>query len=146
MLVENLIPEIEVKTNVMLRLLGYDLDPERCTKLLGIRPSQAYARGDSYDIPSVGIRQRSTGLWAFCSEGHVTSDDPVDHLRYIVATFRAKRKRLAVISKGQRVQISCCVWWETADSHGGFSLPADLVKDATCLCADLQFQFIGGPD
>lgn len=141
---ENHIPEIEVKTNVMMRFLGDSLDPKICTKLTCIQPSQAYAQGDSYNIPSVGIRRRSTGLWAFCSEGHVKSDDTAEHLQFIVDTFRAKRESLAVISKNQRIRISCCVWWETADSHGGFSLPADLVTEAACLCGDLQFQFIGG--
>ena len=61
-----------------------DLDPKAVSEKLGMVPSHAFAKGDSYS--SMGTtRLRPWGVWQLRSDDAVLGDDPEFHARYLLS-------------------------------------------------------------
>lgn len=128
------------KNNVMYRILGDGLDPLHITSVLGIAPTVAYAKGDKYEIPRVGFRHRSTGLWSLCSELYVKEQDVCKHVKYIIENINPCK--LFEVRKEVDLKFTISIWVEFSEEHGGMIIPSKLLKDACNLCDDVQFHFL----
>jgi len=57
-----------------LHVIGNDLDPEEVTRLLGVGPTSAEAKGDRVEMPSGKLRVAKTGHWRLKTDRRSPAD------------------------------------------------------------------------
>lgn len=68
-----------------LRFTGDRLDPDRITAILGVQPTKAYRRGESYLAgPRAGYATGRTGVWVLATDSVVDSAELDRHLEHLV--------------------------------------------------------------
>jgi hypothetical protein len=133
-----------MKTHMMFRILGENLDPNRITSTLSMAPTKAYAKNQEHTVPRIGITiRRPGGHWSFCTERFVSSFEVDDHAKYLLSRLEPKQKEIADLLKDVALNIGISVWFEIDDEHGSFSMPSDNMKRLALLCNSIEFHFIG---
>ena len=84
-----------------LNFAGDRLRPERITALLGVEPTVAYRKGETFKRSRGHEVQGRTGLWRLATKGRVESTELADHLDYL--------KRILFQSGGQLIGPLCTV-------------------------------------
>ena len=75
------------RTFASLRFMGDRLEPGRITAILGVAPTTAYRKGETFKR-SRGLEARGrTGIWILSSDGRVADRDLDHHLRYLLAVL-----------------------------------------------------------
>jgi len=128
------------RVHVTLRLLGRDLDPDKVTTSLGLRPSRAFRRGDSVTTGK-GERNRAHGAWMLSTEGAVHSDDLVEHCEYLRGLVLPVRERLSEYLSRDDMRVAVALWWEPSDGPVGFTLPAGLLAELASMSDEFDFYF-----
>lgn len=100
------------RTFATFRVAGDNLVPDDLTAVLGIHPTQAYAKGQRYSRGprSPDLRGR-TGVWLLSSDGQVKSNHLTDHIEWLlnrIAPNRAKLKRF--IERNSLHAVVSCFW------------------------------------
>jgi len=130
----------EHETHATFRIMRDELDPSEVTRALGVAPSFARRKGDTYGHPDRPVRSR-TGIWALESEGTVKSRELEDHLRFLAAHIspdaRSYIKRLRL--DGYRIDVLC--YWMSGTGHGGPVLSPEVLCILCDLGAELSFDF-----
>ncbi len=74
-------PRRAARTFATFRIVGDGLIPDDITKVLGLVPTQAYAKGQSYTAgPQGGELKGRTGLWYLSTDRLIASDRLATHL------------------------------------------------------------------
>ena len=88
-LFEKLFRHKGIPTHVSYVLLDENLDPDKTTALLGIRPTFACRKGEPFTRP-YSLRRKDvapppsyTGIWELCSIPQVESNDVIAHLNWL---------------------------------------------------------------
>ncbi len=82
------------------RIVNDNVDPVQCTSLLGVEPTQAWAKGDVYYHKRDGQKaQRYSGLWTYKLSSADVSQDPVSLYSDVLRIFTDKAS--AVAQNGQ---------------------------------------------
>lgn len=117
-------------THASLSVAGEHLDPQIVTDLLGIRPHRAFRQGDKYngrnrDGPI--IRTHTSGVWALDSTKLISSHDPADHVRAVVALIHPVAGRWIDL---QKKGLKAGLWIVHAREEGelGYTLDDHLVQ------------------
>jgi len=128
--------EIEVNTNVSLRILGDDVDPEAITLEMGMSPDQFHRKGDVHGTRSPVVRKH--GYWTITSSKHIAaSDDTNDHIQWLVAAVAPKLDRLATY-KGRGWRVDIWIGIHTSVGHGGPTLRPDVLAQLAALGLDVN--------
>ena len=123
----------------LLIVLGSDLDPDRVSGLLGIRPDQAWRRGERKFIkmPS-SVRQfrsvHTRGGWKAWLKGAVRRRSLSSQVRFWCRRLLAKRAAVLKLQRlGYSVVIDCCV-----GAPDVFSFDAELLRQLGALKVGLD--------
>jgi hypothetical protein len=100
------------RTFATFRVAGDSLVPDQLTKLLGIHPTLAYAKGEHY---SRGPRSRDlrgrTGVWFLSTDDEVQSNSLADHIEWLlsqIAPNQAKLRRF--VEQNSLHAVMTCFW------------------------------------
>jgi hypothetical protein len=96
---------------VTFRVAGDALIPDELTDLLGIRPSRAYAKGQSYTGTGGRPLKGRTGVWFMSSDGKVDSDRLSEHINWILGKLGPKKHELGrFIGQNSVHAVLTCFW------------------------------------
>jgi Domain of unknown function (DUF4279) len=100
------------RTFATFRVAGDSLVPEQLTKLLGIDPTLAYAKGEHY---SRGPRSRDlrgrTGVWFLSTDDEVVSNRLTDHIEWLVSRIAPNQVKLRrFIDQNSLHAVMTCFW------------------------------------
>jgi hypothetical protein len=133
-----------MKTHIMFRILGEDMDPDKITGALSIVPTKAHAKNHKHTVPRGGVTiQRPTGHWSFCTEKLVSTTEVADHAKYLLGRLEPNQSAIACLLNDPLLRIGISVWWEIDYEHGSFAIPSDIMRRLALLCHDIEFHFIG---
>lgn len=122
--------------SVSFRLKGDRLDPAEVTRELGIKPTEAYRKGDITPGKRVAV-PRPWGGWALEVKG-----DDVEHVaRLLLAKVAPIRQLLPALALRLSVEVTTAIWWEPAGGQGGFSVQGDVLKQLSELGERLDVYF-----
>jgi len=130
---------------VGLNIIGNEVDPAICTKLLGVLPDRQFKKGDVWAIREDEICTHDSGLWQYSAEKHVKKIDPYDPLplvRHIIRVFSGKKAQFDQIresmGEGQKpnkkfkypenlryVTIKISIFWGVP--HGSYTMDEKLL-------------------
>ncbi len=142
-LFEKLFRHRGIPTHVSYVLSDKDLDPDKTTAHLGIRPTFACRKGEPFTRPYTFRRKdvnppaSYTGWWELCSIPHIESNEVIDHLNWlfdILDPIELKLNSLAQVfsNKDYRVlQISSVL---PRGSMQGLSLSSSQLGRLSILC------------
>jgi hypothetical protein len=117
-------------------ITGKAADPQEIRELLGISPSSGFARGDRRPRDD---GKRSHGLWTLDSLTHVTSLDPVVHLRWLVSELRPVRSRIRDLSENSTIQMVMTLFWVLPSSDETLELDTALMQQIAAPNIDVKF-------
>src|SRR5262245_35364699 len=107
------------RTFATLRVAGDNLVPDQVTKLLGIEPTLAYAKGEHYGRRHLKGR---TGVWLLSTDGVVKSNSLKDHVGWLL--WRVRIKALPdFVKKNSLHSVLTCFW------HGPSGVSAPIIPD-----------------
>ena len=117
--------EMEIDTNVSLRILGEDVEPETITLDMGMPPDQSHRKGDVHGARRPVVRRH--GYWSITSSKHIAaSDNANDHIRWLVAAVAPKIDQLSIYkSRGWTVDVWIGI--HTSAGHGGPTLRPEVL-------------------
>jgi hypothetical protein len=128
------------------------LDPARLTKELGIQPSRAWAKGETYLGTALDVKTRAVvprtyahpwGIWAVETKGEVIATDAESHVLWLLELLEPRRDIIRrYLQDPDQYAISCVIWWESNLGHGGFDLTSGVVTRLAALCHYLQFMWV----
>ena len=120
---------------VSFRIGADKLDPDKITKVLGIKPSFSHKKGDL--IGSSTNARYPSGMWAL--ESPLPSNADVDvQLTDILNMIWLKLSRIKKLRKqGYEMDIAISIVY--SPGQHGFTLPAKLVEKLGKLGVDMQF-------
>jgi Domain of unknown function (DUF4279) len=127
---------IDIDTNVSLRILGDDLDPEIITREMGMSPDQSHKKGDLHGVRTPVVRKH--GYWTITSSKHMAaSAETNEHLEWLVASVAPKLNLLSAYkSRGWIVDVWIAL--HTSIGHGGPNLRAEVLARLASLGLDVN--------
>ena len=125
------------------------VDPEFCTKLLGIVPDKQWRMGDPCPSSPPGMKlTRRINLWMYSTKNRIENDDPYDplpHINHIIRIFSGKRAQFEQIRSMGDVRISMCISWGVV--HGSYTIDRRLHEAILKMGIDeIRYIFIGIED
>ena len=99
-----------------LRFTGDRLDPDSISAILGVQPTKAYRKGESYLAgPRAGYVVGRTGVWVLATDGMVDSAELDRHLEHLVGLIfagsgrqgRVKELQDLMSRDGLKADVSC---------------------------------------
>jgi Domain of unknown function (DUF4279) len=110
------------RTFATFRVAGDKLDPGSLTKLLGIDPTVAYAKGERYRLGAHGGAHGGehtgrTGVWCLDTDAAIPSDRPSDHIEWLLGKLKPKQSTLnAFIDQNALHAVMTCFWHGSSGS------------------------------
>src|SRR5271170_1864857 len=87
--------DADPKAFVTLRFAGDDLDPDRFSAILPVKPTRAHRKGEAFFAgPHAGNLRGRTGMWFLATDKLVPGDDLQGHLAF-VQKLLSPRPRIA---------------------------------------------------
>jgi hypothetical protein len=125
------------KTFARLRIYRNDLEPEKVTALLGLRPTESQKKGELWENGSTQ-KQYKLGGWFLSSEFSSESRDVRRHLHWLLGKIKSKEKQLKKLQhEGCRMDISC--YWVSVSGHGGPTLSPKIMRELSDLNIEVWF-------
>jgi hypothetical protein len=117
-------------------------DPEEITRRFGVKPTKAWAEGDSYQSKA-GPRVRATSMWRVESSNFIKSTSTEKHALKLLKILEPTRKAIRAFAKTNKGRIGISVYWEATDAeYGGFTLRSNTMRRLTSLCKEIDFRFV----
>jgi len=132
-------PDYQVDVSFSLR--SELLVPNEVTMRLGIQPSRAFAKGESYQRRT-GVRQHPWGLWVLSTEGKLSTNIAKDHAEYLANILEPKRAVISSYLEDPNYIVSIRIDWQTKYAEGGYTLPSRLLARLGLLCNDFDMVFL----
>jgi hypothetical protein len=131
-----------------LRFAGNALDPEEISRILGISPTHAYRKGESFSsgprTPRVVSR---TGVWYLSTDRVVSSPTLADHLQYLVRILvpepesDGRLRHLREVMQRARLEAHVTCFWRGGRGEPGPTIPPDVAGVFGPLPADIETDF-----
>src|SRR5262249_49824117 len=134
------------RTFVTFRVAGDNLVPDQVTKLLGIKPTLAYAKGEHYELrprskelgPRTHLKGR-TGVWLLSTDGVVKSNSLKDHVGWLLERVRIRALPDFLKKNGLHAVLTC--FWHGPSGVSAPIIPADLRRMLEMLHIQLETDF-----
>jgi hypothetical protein len=131
-----------------LRFCGDRLDPDRITAILGVQPTKAYRKGETYLArPRAGYVTGRTGVWVFASDGVVNNVELDRHLEYVVdLIFREpdreeRLKQLHRLMSRDRIKADVSCFWRGGPGTRPPSIPGNVISRLNEVPAEIETDF-----
>jgi len=112
------------------------LDPDEISKILEVSPSKVQRRGEPH--PRKPGKAYSKSGWFLATEGVLESKDARHHLDWILELVKNKRDAFQILhTRGYLVDL--CVFWDSANGHGGPTISPSQMKILSELEIELWF-------
>lgn len=133
------------KTNVTLRLLSPELDPDAISASLSIQPTRAYVRGAQY----LAKRTRSllthpTGHWSISTETMLDSTCVEKHARKLASILEPCIRELGLLKQDSSIDMAIVVWWEARYGHGDYTITSETMARLAAISNRIVFHVING--
>ena len=113
-----------VETYSTLRAFSDDLAPDEITRLLQIKPTERFRKGDSH---SQGRLQRKANGWFYSTKTLCDSKDTRRHIDTILAALEGKRESVQKIQhRGCKLDITS--YWVSTGQGGPWLMPEQMLK------------------
>jgi Domain of unknown function (DUF4279) len=115
------------KTHSTLRVFSDDIAPDEITKLLQIKPTDAFQKGDSH---SHGRLQRKANGWFYSTKELCSSKDTRRHIDLILTALDGKVDSVEKLHlKGCNIDIT--TYWVSNGQGGPWLMPQQMLKLGT---------------
>jgi hypothetical protein len=132
-----------LKTRAMMRICNDDLDPERITCVLGIKPSGTQVKGRPHTRRSGVTSTPTIGGWFLSSEGVINSRDVRRHVDWILGVLAGKEEALRRLQQEEGTWMDIFCYWLSAEGHGGPSLSPAIMRRLGQLELAIGFDIYG---
>jgi hypothetical protein len=134
------------KAYATFRVAGDNLDPEQVTKLLGMEPTRAHAKGQHYRRSERGQELvGKTGVWYFSTAKVVASDSLEDHVTYLlklgIAADSEKAKHLRKLIEGNSLHAAVTFFWSGPPGAKHPSVPKGIIDTFKNIPAKIEEDF-----
>lgn len=129
------------RTYATFRLLGDLLNPSDITSRLGITPSKAFAKGETWD--KTGIRQCTTGIWKLSSKDELMTTNLERHLVFLLNRLEPVTLEIIKIADELSLETDFFCYWLSATGHGGPEFSPGVLRRISNLNASLNLDFYG---
>lgn len=130
-------------THVTYGISGDFSDATEITSLLEIQPSRAFGKGDEYighlDRNTSGVQRRPYGVWTLASIPAIASDDPLDHVLFIVNIIEPKIDIISELRNSRGLRTGAWISEARWEGKLGYGFPAELLTRLCRLCDDVSF-------
>jgi hypothetical protein len=127
------------KTDVTLRFVAPELDPESVTSAVGIEPDVGHKRGDVRVVKNGRDYKFPNGIWYLTTEGW-PSRNLEAHVVRMLERVQGVLELLTNYSKANpHVRFELMCHWVSASGHGGPSLSPQTLARIASLGATLDF-------
>lgn len=121
-------------THATFRVFSNTLNPSSITDVLGVRPSESFAKGEPYG--KNGLLRRATG-WLLTSRDAVKSRDTRRHIAWILEQLATKGDAVRALRKtGAEIDVSC---YYVSVGQGGPTMSAEQMSELGQLGIDVWF-------
>jgi hypothetical protein len=137
-----------IRAFATLRFAGDALDPDEISRVINVKPTRAYRKGETYRSgphgPAVTGR---TGMWYFSTRRKIPSKDLADHLNALerlVAPFGdqdLRLKELRDIMERRNLQAHVTFFWRGPPGTQHPFVPAEAIAALRRLPADIEPDF-----
>jgi Domain of unknown function (DUF4279) len=137
-----------VRAFATLRVSGDDLVPDEVTKIIKIRPTKAYAKGEHF---SGGPRSPDligrTGVWYFATDGIVASNNLTDHLAFLARLLQpgsgeaVPLPRLQHLLRRRSLRVSVSCFWHGSGGAKKPSVPRSITDLLKRIPAEIETDF-----
>jgi hypothetical protein len=124
------------------RVAGDKLDPDELTKLLGIHPTLAYAKGQRYSTgPHSPDLKGRTGVWFVSTDHQVQSSRLADHIRWLLDEVEPHKTQLKrfIDQEGLHAVVTC--FWHGPSGSKPPVISAQTLKSIESVPAKLEVDF-----
>ena len=129
------------RTYATFRLLGDLLNPSDITSRLGIEPSKAFAKGETWD--KAGIRQCTKGIWKLSSKGQLMTTNLECHLVFLLNRLESVTLEILTIADELSLETDFFCYWLSATGHGGPEFSPEVLRRIAKLDASLSLDVYG---
>jgi hypothetical protein len=139
--------EREYLSHVTLLVLGSDLDPRCVSRILGLRPTQAWSKGDAKTSPGGTMMSKSMHSWGGWKKSLPASYLAVSlsgQLGFWGRTLKQKAPALLQLSgSGYLCALSCFV---STSVTASITIPAELQRKIASLGLELELSIFATPE
>ncbi len=132
---------LRVATGITLSIHGTRLKLAAISRLLGIRHTAGFEKGDRYySKQKVGRRivtterERTSGVWHFCTVEYTTSQCIIDHAKLFLSLFSKCKGAIKRLIVSEEFYVSLHIW----NIGYSFYMPAPLMGELTCYAEDVS--------
>jgi hypothetical protein len=112
-----------------------ELDPQRITNKLGIKPDKSFKRGE---IRNSDKRPWSHGLWLIDSSQHVKSINLLVHINWLMKKIEPAQTKLKTILKEETIDAKLSCFWIMPSSHEALVIEPKLLRQIAGLGIRLE--------
>lgn len=134
-----------LETHSTFRIISDRLLPDEVTRSLGLTPTIAHAKNDTF-VSRAGLLRRPTGVWAIRSEDEVNSTSLEEHLLFVLGTLEPARVKIEFYRNHPDYEVNLLCYWMSKTGHGGPILSSNLLERAARICNSLDFDFYDASD
>lgn len=142
---------------VTFAMRGDDLQPAVITAELGIQPSWAFAKGESYIGRSIKPEtkeiihvpgERPWGVWAIDTKSFENNKEVQDHILYLINMLEPKREELEkYLERKEEFQIGFSIHWSPVGGYfGSYEVDSNILMRMSRLSHYTDFSFLGKAD
>ncbi len=132
-----------------LRVRGDSLDPEQVTRLLGVFPTIAYAKGMKYHAGErTGELIGKTGVWLLSTKSIIASESLNTHLAFLTTIlwygprqFEPMIRLHALLAKQKDLRADIACFWHGRYGEKRPSIPKSITELLKLIPADLELDF-----
>ena len=129
-----------MRNEIVFRIVGQDVLPDEVTQALGLKPDEAFKKGDSFYLKPE--RKHSNGLWLLKSK--VNESDAVEkHIVELLKCLKGKKESVKTYSykDGVDVELFCGLFIDNEDEiWDGVKLDSNILIEIGSFGIDLNIQ------
>lgn len=126
---------METETNVYFGVFDFGDDPDVVSALMGVKPTEAWVKGETYGAPSKGGR-RTHSRWVLASG--LNEGEPIEsHLRALLARLEPLREAIDRVQQRFPVQIGVAQYFYEVNPQ--FRIEPELLRRYASLGVAINF-------
>lgn len=122
------------RSQVSLRILGDELDPEEITELLKVLPTESYKKGEVFGKEGKNIRR--TGRWSL--ESHLPDEvDIEEKIMHLLSQVTNDESTWKLLNSKYQIDLFCGLFLEA--ENRGFGLSVETIRKLSSLGIEIGF-------